>query len=71
MKRPIVLLLLRVFVATGTCLPSRYLEPKGKVRFTEPLTSNDKLIHKQTRRLLEGIYEVRCLNRLIYYVMST
>jgi hypothetical protein len=44
--RPTILLLLRVFVAAGTCLPSRRLAVKEG-------------IHIQTHTLTEGIYEVR------------
>jgi hypothetical protein len=39
--RPTILLLLRVFVAAETCLPSRCLAPKGGIHLTKPLPSND------------------------------
>jgi hypothetical protein len=45
MTLPIILLLLPVFVAAGTCLPSRCLATIGG-------------IHIQTNRLMGGIYEV-------------
>jgi hypothetical protein len=38
----IILLLLLVFVAAGTCLPSRCLAMKVDKHFTEPLPSNDR-----------------------------
>jgi hypothetical protein len=41
MTRPTILILLRVFVAAGKCLSSRYLLPNGGIHLTEPLTSND------------------------------
>jgi hypothetical protein len=41
MKRPTVLLLLRVLVALGTCLPSRCLVPKIGIHLTKQLPSND------------------------------
>jgi hypothetical protein len=41
MTSPAVLLLLRVFVAAGTCLPSRCLATIAGIRFTEALPSND------------------------------
>jgi hypothetical protein len=47
-----------VFVAVGTCLPSRPVAVKGGIYFTEPLTSNDRTI-THTHRLTGGIYEVR------------
>jgi hypothetical protein len=47
MTRPAILLLLRVFVATGTCLPSRCLATIGR-------------IHIRTHRLMGEIYQVRC-----------
>jgi hypothetical protein len=37
-----ILVLLRVFVAEGTCLPSRCLATKGEVQFTEPFLSKKK-----------------------------
>jgi hypothetical protein len=40
--RPTILLLLRVFVAAGTCLPCRCLKTKRRIHFTEPLPSNDR-----------------------------
>jgi hypothetical protein len=46
MTRQTVLLLLRVFVAAGTCLPSSCLATKWR-------------IHIQTHRLMGGIYKVR------------
>jgi hypothetical protein len=46
MARPTILLLLRVFVAAGTCLSSHSLATIGG-------------IHIQTHRLMGGIYEVR------------
>jgi hypothetical protein len=56
--RPTILLLLRVFIAAGTCLLSRCLATKGGIHFTEPLPSNDsRVIHRHT--LMAGIYEVR------------
>jgi hypothetical protein len=39
--RPTILLLLRVFTAAGTCLPSRCLAMKGWIHFTLPLPSKD------------------------------
>jgi hypothetical protein len=39
--RPTVLLW-RVFVAAGMCLPSRFLATKEWIRFTEPLPRNDR-----------------------------
>lgn len=38
----IILLFLRVSVATGTCLPSRCLAIKGGIHVTEPLPSNGR-----------------------------
>jgi hypothetical protein len=51
-------MLLRVFVAVGTCLPSRCLVTKGGMRFTGPLHSRDKR-DTDTHGLMRGIYEVR------------
>jgi hypothetical protein len=53
------ILLLRVFVATRTCLPSHCLAMKGRIHFTEPLPSNDRR-DTQTPRLMGGTYEVCC-----------
>jgi hypothetical protein len=39
---PTILLLLRVFVAAGKYLPSRYLVPKREIQLTEPLPCNDR-----------------------------
>jgi hypothetical protein len=52
---PTILLLLRVFVAAGTCLPSRCLAMKGGI-FTAPFLSNDR---RDIHRLMGGVYEVR------------
>jgi hypothetical protein len=38
----IILVLLHVFVAAITCLPSRSLVIKGEIHFTEPLPTNDR-----------------------------
>jgi hypothetical protein len=38
----IILLLLRVFIATGTCSLIRLLEMKQGIQFTEPLLTNDR-----------------------------
>jgi hypothetical protein len=51
------ILLLHVFDAAGTCLPSRCLAIKGGIHFTEHLPSNDRGIHLQTHRLPGGIYK--------------
>jgi hypothetical protein len=40
MTCPTIILLLHVFVAMRTCLPSCCLTTKGKIHFTEPLPSN-------------------------------
>jgi hypothetical protein len=40
--RPTTLLLLRVYVATGTFSPSRCLAMKGGIQFTESFPSNDR-----------------------------
>jgi hypothetical protein len=40
--RPIIILLLRVFIAAGTFLPRRCLSMKGGIHFTEPLPSNHR-----------------------------
>jgi hypothetical protein len=56
--RPTIPLLLHVFNATGTCLPSHCLAMKRGIHFTEPLPSNDKGLHIQTHRLMGAIYEV-------------
>jgi hypothetical protein len=40
--RPTILLLLRVFFAAVTCLPSRCLATKGGIHFTEPLLRSDR-----------------------------
>jgi hypothetical protein len=58
MTYPTIPLLLRVFVAAGTCLQSRCLAQKGGIHITEPLPSNDKR-DTHTDRLMGGIYEVR------------
>jgi hypothetical protein len=52
-----ILILLHVFVAEGTCLPSSFLAAKG-IHFTEPLPSNDRK-DTNTDRLIGGIYEIR------------
>jgi hypothetical protein len=39
---PTIILLLRVFVDAGTCLPSRCLESIGGIQFPQPFPSNDK-----------------------------
>jgi hypothetical protein len=50
MTRPTILLLLHVFVASGICLPRRFLETKGRIQFTELLSSNDmKDTHTDTQ----------------------
>jgi hypothetical protein len=41
MTCPTILLLLHIFVAVRTCLPSHCLATKGKIHVTEPLPSND------------------------------
>jgi hypothetical protein len=53
-----ILLLLRVFVATGKSLPSRCLAMKGGIHFTKPLPSNYRK-DTHTHKLIGGIYEVR------------
>jgi hypothetical protein len=50
-------LLLCVYVAAGTCLPSRCLAIKRGIHFTEPLHINDRR-DTHTDRLMGGIYEV-------------
>jgi hypothetical protein len=42
MMRPAILLLLHVFFAAGTCLPSRCLAPNGGIHLTEPFPCNDR-----------------------------
>jgi hypothetical protein len=42
MTSPTIHLLLRVFVATVTCLPSRCLAPNGGIHLTDPLSSTDR-----------------------------
>jgi hypothetical protein len=44
MTRPTFIILLRVLLEAGTCLPSRCLAPKGGilVQLTEPLPWNDR-----------------------------
>jgi hypothetical protein len=42
MTRQIILLLLHVFVAAGTCLPSRCLAQDGGVHLAEPLPCDDR-----------------------------
>jgi hypothetical protein len=39
---PTILLLLRVFVAVGTCVLSRFLAPNGWIHLTEPLSCSDR-----------------------------
>jgi hypothetical protein len=56
--RPTIPLLLHVFNATGTCLPSHCLAMKGGICFTKPLPSNNRRLHIQTYRLMGDIYEV-------------
>jgi hypothetical protein len=49
-RRPIIILSFRVFVAAGTCLPSRCLTMKGEIHFIEPLSSierRDTQTHRQ------------------------
>jgi hypothetical protein len=57
--RPTIHLLLRAFVAAGTCLPCRCLVTKGGIQFTEPLPSNDGMDTQQTHRCMGVIYEIR------------
>jgi hypothetical protein len=38
--RPTILLLVRLFLAKGTCLPSRCLATKGRIHSIEPFPSN-------------------------------
>jgi hypothetical protein len=42
MKRSAILLLLLIFVATGTCLPNRCLASRGAIHLTETLPCNDR-----------------------------
>jgi hypothetical protein len=49
---PTILLLLRIFVAVETCLPSRWLVNKVGIHFSEPLPSNNRRdTHTDTRPL--------------------
>jgi hypothetical protein len=51
-----ILLLLRVFIAAGTSLPSRCLTTKGGIHFTELLPSKTIAgLHTQKHRLMGGI----------------
>jgi hypothetical protein len=42
MMRPVILLLLRIFGAVGTCSLSRCLPAKEEIHFTKPLPGNNK-----------------------------
>jgi hypothetical protein len=70
MKSPTIPLLLRVFVAAGTCLPSRCLAPKKGIHLSEPFPSNDRG-DARTDRLMRGIYEVRRSDRDSYHDIHT
>jgi hypothetical protein len=50
MTHPTIILLLRLFVAAGTCIPNHCLAPKGGTHLTEQLPSNDRRdTHRDTQ----------------------
>jgi hypothetical protein len=65
MMRPTFLLLLRVFVAAGTCLPSRCLAPEKGIHLTEPLPCNARR-DTHIDRLMGGVFRNSLFNRILW-----